>query len=462
MEKVKYAYRFLARSVIEAVTPLAIGSGDNNIQTDALVVLDVNGLPYIPGTSLAGVFRHAVVDESKDRSFFGYSALNDLDNGMGSLIIFTEARMVGKDGVVIDGLRKIDFEDDFYSYFKELPIRQHVRINNKGVAKEGGKFDEQIVFKGTRFCFEIEMVSDGNNWGDFEKVLKQMRTNNFRIGGKTRSGFGEINVISCQTAKLNLENDEDLKAYLNKSSSLVKSASWDYWTEMQIEKGNSKDFVEYTLALTPVNFFLFGSGIGDADADITPVKAIYINWEKGTAQIEIEALLIPGASIKGALAHRVAYYYNKLKGFYIGNPEAKTGSENTAVNQIFGFEGRKKGDKTIDQRCGNILISDIIEKRECVDKILNHVAIDRFTGGAMDGALFSEKTTFLTDKSVKKEFVIKLLLKNESYEKEVVESLEAALKDICKGILPLGGGVNRGNGCFEGKLSKDGNLIYEN
>lgn len=462
MEKVKYTYRFLARLVIEAVTPLAIGSGDNNIQTDALVVLDVNGLPYIPGTSLAGVLRHAVVNESGDESFFGYSALNDLSNRTGSLIIFTEARMIGKDGIVIDGLQKIDFGDDFYSYFKELPIRQHVRINSKGAAKEGGKFDEQVVFKGTRFCFEIEMVSDGNNWDNFEKVLKQMRTNSFRMGGKTRSGLGEMNVISCHTAKLDLENGEDLKAYLNKSSSLMKSANWDYWTEMQIEKEKSKDFVEYTLTLTPVDFFLFGSGMGDADADIIPVKETYINWEKGTAQMEIETLLIPGTSIKGALSHRVAYYYNKLKGFYIGNPEAKTGSENIAVNQIFGFEGRKNGDKTVGQRCGNILISDIIEKRECVDKILNHVAIDRFTGGAMDGALFSEKTTFLTGKNAKKAFVIKLLLKNEPYEKEVVESLETALKDICKGILPLGGGVNRGNGCFEGKLAKDGNLIYEN
>ncbi|MBR3713032.1 MAG: CRISPR-associated protein, partial [Bacteroidales bacterium] len=44
-----YTHRFLARMIIEAKTPLAVGSGDKDITTDALVATDVNGLPYIPG-----------------------------------------------------------------------------------------------------------------------------------------------------------------------------------------------------------------------------------------------------------------------------------------------------------------------------------------------------------------------------------------------------------------------------
>ena len=53
----KYTHRFLARLVIEAKTPLAIGSGEKDIISDALVATDVNGLPYIPGTAIAGVVR---------------------------------------------------------------------------------------------------------------------------------------------------------------------------------------------------------------------------------------------------------------------------------------------------------------------------------------------------------------------------------------------------------------------
>ena len=49
-DKSQYRYRFISRIVIEAVTPIAVGSGDKDIITDARVIKDVNGLPYIPGT----------------------------------------------------------------------------------------------------------------------------------------------------------------------------------------------------------------------------------------------------------------------------------------------------------------------------------------------------------------------------------------------------------------------------
>ena len=47
-------------------------------------------------------------------------------------------------------------------------------------------------------------------------------------------------------------------------------------------------------------------------------------------------------------------------------------------------------------------------------------------------------------------------------EKEnTLKAFETALTDLCKGYLPLGGGVNRGNGTFKGILKKNGEIIYE-
>ena len=60
IKKSGYNHRFLARFVIEAETPLAVGSGEKDVLTDALVATDVNGLPYIPGTAIAGVVRHMI------------------------------------------------------------------------------------------------------------------------------------------------------------------------------------------------------------------------------------------------------------------------------------------------------------------------------------------------------------------------------------------------------------------
>ena len=49
--------RVVARVVIEAATPLSISSGANNVMTDDLILTDVNGLPYIPGSTICGVIR---------------------------------------------------------------------------------------------------------------------------------------------------------------------------------------------------------------------------------------------------------------------------------------------------------------------------------------------------------------------------------------------------------------------
>ena len=91
MKESKYPYRFLARIVIEAKTPLAVGSGDNNVLTDALVATDANGLPYIPGTSIAGVVRSMIGDEQLVNKVLGFQKKKDVE---GSKIIFTEAKLL--------------------------------------------------------------------------------------------------------------------------------------------------------------------------------------------------------------------------------------------------------------------------------------------------------------------------------------------------------------------------------
>ena len=53
-------YRFLAKIIIEAKSPLNIGSGNKGIKSDSLVLRDVNGLPFIPGTTIAGLLRHTL------------------------------------------------------------------------------------------------------------------------------------------------------------------------------------------------------------------------------------------------------------------------------------------------------------------------------------------------------------------------------------------------------------------
>lgn len=57
-------------------------------------------------------------------------------------------------------------KSEFLRYFDILPIRDHVAIGANGTAKDAGKFDKEVVFKGTRFKFSLEL--DGSK-EDFKK-----------------------------------------------------------------------------------------------------------------------------------------------------------------------------------------------------------------------------------------------------------------------------------------------------
>lgn len=470
-------HRYIARIIIEAITPIAVGSGESSIMTDHLVATDVNGLPFIPGSSLAGVLRHSsafAMDEQTVNDLFGYQRKED---SRGSKLMLSSAQMIGKEGEALDGLKRVDFSDGFYNHFENLPVRQHVRMSDKGVAQQGGKFDEQVVYKGCRFGFEMEMVgieSEAQNW---ELLLKQFKLPTFRIGGGTRKGFGEIKVQECKSEVLDLR--KDLDRYLDKSSEL----NAPFWNEISSvdhpEEENTDDWIKYQLELKPDDFFLFGSGFESEDADMTFVTEKIIEWNDGLPYFSEERVLIPASSVKGAIAHRFAFHYNKLeqvyadrltendildklinKGYWIpgngdkfnsSNPEERMKmvvDGNPAVRSVFGFTG----DSNKAQR-GNLLMSDFIFTTAPKKKLLNHVAIDRFTGGAIAGALFSEEVVQEDAETVK----FDLLVHKAAFQNENIEiAFDNTLKDICNGMLPLGGGTMRGHGSFTGTLTKNG------
>ena len=177
-------------------------------------------------------------------------------------------------------------------------------------------------------------------------------------------------------------------------------------------------------------------------------------------------ILIPASSVKGALSHRLAFHYNKLKEKYADilaegeKIEDFVGNNNEAVKAVFGSEGEKDADGKMQNKLrGNVLMSDIIQEADVSSKILNHVSIDRFTGGAIDGALFSEETLYAKGQS----FEMRIMVNNNAFVDIYVKTaFEKALEDICTGLLPLGGGVNRGNGCFIGTIKRNDELIYGN
>ena len=304
----------------------------------------------------------------------------------------------------------------------------------------------------------MELIGSNDDKDTWAKLLNIFSDKSFRIGGGTRKGFGSIKIISIKSACFDLQTSDSLNKYLEKSASLNNFTDFSDHELSQVDE--PEDWLEYKLSLTPDDFYCFGSGFGDADADMTPVYEEVIGWDENNKPHKIDfkkrRILIPATSVKGAISHRVAFHFNKLEKRYadkLSEEEIRniTGTKNEAVRTLFGCEKDSKNNEPGQK--GNVIFSDrfITNKRD--EKILNHVAIDRFTGGALDGALFDEKVIDQRDS-----FELTFMVNKESFKNtNVKEAFENTLNDICTGMLPLGGGVMRGHGVFTGTILKKGN-----
>jgi len=422
--------KYMAHITIEADTPLKVGSNASDFVQDAPVQKDWNSLPMILGTSIAGVLRKDF-DKSKVDDIFGK------DNG--SKIIISNALLVNEKGKVCEEL--LLEKSPFLKLFDNLPIREHTAITHKGVAKGGAKFDEEVVYKGTRFKFSIELIEDDKKI--FEDILDLLSNPTFRLGGGSTKGFGKFEVVEIKTT------DKECSSSLN-------TTLQDTYENKKIVL---KTHTNYTLKIKPDDFFMFGSGFGDEDADATPVYERVIKYDDENKKAyldEKQQILIPASSIKGTLSHRTAFHYNKMM-LEKNENHTKVAEDNDAVRAIFGHKKETKDGKELGQK-GKILISDCFKEKEVKTKVFDHVAIDRFTGGAIDSALFNEKTIYDHGEF----YNIEILLEN-SVENSVKnihkEAFEKALLDITTGMLPLGGMTTKGHGIFNGDLLRDGEQL---
>ena len=423
---------FIAHITFEAKTALKIGSKNADFLQDSPIQKDWNGLPMILGTSLTGVLRKEFEDEIA-KNIFGTGDL-------GSKTIISNALILNEKKEVTESLLLDSKKSDFLQKFIVLPIREHNAMNDKGVTIKNAKFDEEVIYKGTRFKFSIEMLNENvNDKNNFFQLLDLLSKDSFRIGAGSSKGFGQIKVIEITYDEFDVNSDE----YVNLSSSLNINTKLS--ETHKIKEFDDEKYIKYKLILTPDDFFMFGSGFGDDEADMTPVFEDIVDYEK--QDLIKEKVLIPASSVKGAISHRTTYHYNLINKNFI-----KENGENKAevVETIFG----SKKDKEKDSFKGNILISDIyLDKTSSKDtKVFDHVSIDRFTGGAIDSALFQEKTI-----SSKETFTLEILINKEKVKDEVaLESFEKALKDITTGMLSLGGATTKGHGIFSGKVLKNG------
>lgn len=442
-----YTHRFIARATIQFETAFIIGGGHDDLLFDDVFVADANGLPALPGSSIAGILRHAWEDAGlgNGNDIFGYQ---EGDEGHGSRLSVSwgcihDRRNRPVEGIVSD-LKKIH-GDPVLSEAMITTARDHVRITHRGTAADKGKFDERSVSAGHRFTFELMLEGGSGDSDNWEKLLSLLHSDAIRIGGKTRRGYGQFKVVTLKHGAFDISTAEGFGSFIACPVSLALECSLpDSLDEVtEISAGS----ITATLELKPEGFWMIGGGF-DGDIDMAPLKANRIAWEGAEGKVENNRAILTGSAIKGAISHRTAFHYNRLNGKYAGEvePEKCAGTANKAVAALFGSEKKDK-----EGQRGRVIISDLFIEKPGKQKVLNHVSIDRFTGGArtLEGALFDEKPYYGGEP-----FVLKVSVSDPqgAVEPEARKALAAALEDLKAGRLAIGAGAGRGNGFFTGKI----------
>lgn len=455
-----YPIRIITRITLELEGPCRIGTGDDTAESDMPFVVDASGLPALPGSSLAGLLRAKLRERDgleETERWFGASRTSD--NPEASRVCVSWAHVHDEKDCPVDGRLHPEDRSDFLQKIAVGEVRDHVRIDHRGTADDGGKFDRQLLYAGTRFSFELEIRAEEKKRDDAEamrdELLALLHGPSTRLGSGKHSGFGAFRVVRAKGRVFDLRDGNDFTAYTETSPALDEEPDFP---PLEIP---GRDDVETELAiinveLTPETFFLVGGGdvIEGADdpdgAKIAPVKTRRINWYTGRGTFyDSEMDYLPATSIKGALSHRVAFHANRLmKNFATGEKKLTeySGENNPVIQSLFGFCRDEAVEDEANSGVGRVVIDDVALKDRGRKKMI-HISTDPFTGGVRHGFLFTEEAFNPGGSPIEFTIAVEQPQRLSNLERQ---ALKFTLEDLTSGRLALGSGAGRGNGRFQG------------
>ncbi len=332
------------------------------------------------------------------------------------------------------------------------------------------KFERSVLPAGFRFSLELSLWSESKNDPQWQNLLQLLTDSAFRLGGKTRSGLGKMKVITLHSGSFDLKNKEDRQAFFS-----IRPKMDDlHALTPQSHASQAHEKVTVKLTLTPTDFWRFGQGSAallesDDPADLLPKIESKVLWENGQGKIMGNSmLLLPGSSIKGALAHRLCFHYLRFSKTFVESianlKDYEANNDNPAVSYWFGnAKDTTKQDnkrKTTGQ-AGRVLLDDLYlpipgsqEARKQKMAIQMHSVIDRFSGGVREHMLFSEELSWQGEPW---SITLQLLIDSECNQ-TFRRAFDATLQDLCSGRLSLGAGGAKGHGFCQGSYQ----YVYKN
>ena len=331
-----------------------------------------------------------------------------------------------------------------------LPRRHGVGIDRTtGAASDGALYEHEFLPRGTRF--DIRITAEGRDDETMgrdqsegipgpassdtvkkllEFIVDVLNSGAICLGGRTGSGQGHIRVISSQLRLLSATTGAAASTSLQQAvSSLIgddprgtalplELGGWtleeparitiDWWSPTGIfvaeDEKLTKQRKEEAQKKDPI-----------ANGVTEPLRDPSVPWDEAQ-------LLIPGTSIRGALrsrASRIARTVlaaeaenknaeNKLTPFTSHDVHEQIAAEPNLVRYMFGCTEYR----------GAITVHDCLSTDRKNRIEVTHNAIDRWTGGVIDGGLFTEAVYLGTEwEPIQIEIDLRRLLKNIEAEK---------------------------------------------
>ena len=442
--------RLIITGNLVSITPIHVGGLGGNAQTDMALAINGKGEYYIPGTSLAGALREWMGSDSKlANALWGYQDVKS-DRGHASFVLVEDASIQAKaeirDGVGID------------RYY--------------GTAAEHFKFDRAILPRGSRIPLEITIEQNPHEDWEISKaewfnLLEALQNKEIRFGAAKTRGLGLVKLEDLKILDQNLSTRQGILDTLRgKGTGTTLGAL----SNQSVTSNHPQLHIE--IQWQPVSPVMVKAEADGIAVDILPLVS---------ANGSNLSFVIPGSSIKGSLRSQT----ERIMRTVLNKQTDNTGNSRKdfqnqleqvdLIRHIFGAAA-----KTVNgEQVGNIgalsaddcyASRDISEQqwlavtsaqnesglRTSLDAAnLNstqqafHVAIDRWTGGAADGFLYSNLEPMGVSWQPIHLTINFRRIKEQSDYLPAIALILLTLRDLSMGKIPLGYGTNRGMGAIK-------------
>lgn len=425
--------RLIITGNLSLTSPAHFGNGESEGLTDMPLLRDaLQQKPLLMGTSIAGALR-AYLQARRH----GYRC-SEQEHKNNVALLFGMVK--GDDSE--DAEQSPLIIDDAIGQLLPVEVRDGVRINNKTrIASNKAKFDIELLPAGTSFPlrFELLLPKDAAKsqllQAALVEALSGLELGEIFIGARRSRGFGRCKVSGWRMLSFDLSQPAELVRWLvtdEQNAQAVPELSEA--TAIQPIAKLLPD-IDTRHAIDMRQAFIIEAQFKFASPILIRSEQALLNSDQEPDFIQLrnaaDHAIVSGTSLAGTLRARATRILKTLI-----QDEADRAEKH--IDCLFGKDMQRN---QIEPTASRFIVEEVLIENSTTF-IQNRVAIDRFTGGAFDTALFNEAPEAGGD------IALKLTILNPSDADKGLTLL--LLKDLSTGDLTLGGASSIGRGRLQG------------